>query len=329
MGLGIRRYSRAVNPRTIRWQAAVNFALLLLVATVIGPLTVLILAGAGVTWMLAFNAGYAHDLKDRGRPARRIHGDLWVGRYVALGVLGPFLIAVALRSLAYDPEVRVWDFTADETSSLLVGAAALFTVILASSIVDWYYIRPRIDGVVGTPSCRSSGSDRWKGPTRWWYLHRGIATLAYIAYALLVALVVMLMLVREHPAAAGVIGGVGGIASLLLIFAGKYRAQLPTVAQFVLSPAYCLGDDLSYEAGRWAGRGFVLHVAVPVTKLVPLDQFGHPTGVPFVERKNSDLGEADLTSRRTIACDKSCVRLNPECVVGEARRDQRQRRFVL
>lgn len=306
-----------------------NFVLLLLVAAVVGPLTVLILAGAGVAWMLAFDAGYAHVLKDRGRPTKRIHGDRWVARYVAAGVLVPLIASAALWVLGYDPELRVWDFTVNETSSFLVGAATLFTIILGSSIVDWYYIRPRIDGVTRTPPCKSSGSDTWKGPTRWWYLHRGIATLAYIVYALLIALVVMLMLVRVHPAAAGVIGGVGGIASLLLIFAGKYRAQLPTVAQFVLSPAYCLGDDLSYEAGRWAGRGFVLHVAVPVTKLVPLDNSGYPTGTPFVERKNSDLGEADLTSRRAIACQASCAKLNPQCVVGEPRRDQRHRLLIL
>ena len=306
-----------------------NFALLLLVAAVIGPLMVLALAGVGLVWALVFNAGYAYALKDQGRPAKRIHGDRWVARYVAAGVLVPLLVAGTLWFLGYDPEVEIWDFTVNETSSFLVGATALFTTILCSSIIDWYYIRPRIDGVVRTPPCRSSGSDTWKGPTRWWFLHRGIATLAYIVYALLVALVVMLMLVREHPAAAGVIGGVGGIASLLLIFAGKYRAQLPTVAQFVLSPAFCLGDDLSYEVGRWEGRGFVLHVAVPVTKLVPLDQFGHPTGVPFVERKNSDLGEADLTSRRAIACGASCAKLNPQCVVEEARRDQRRRFLIL
>jgi hypothetical protein len=138
----------------------------------------------------------------------------------------------------------------------------------------------------------------------------------------------MLMLVREHPAAAGVIGGVGGIAGLLLIFAGNYRAQLPTVAQFVLSPAYCLGDDLTYEAGKWEGRGFVLHVAVPVTKLVPLDEKGQPGATPYVERKNSDLNEADLTSRHTTACASTCAHLNPQCVAELPRFDKRRHLLI-
>jgi hypothetical protein len=307
----------------------VNFVLLLLAAFVVAPTTVFWLAGPALAWALIFNVGYAYSLQDRGRPDRRIEGDRWVARYVAFGLLLPFLAAVALWLFGYNRDVWIGDFTVTETASFFVGAAALFVLVICSSIIDWYYIRPRIDGVVCTPPCRSSGSDTWKGTTRWWYLHRGLATIAYMAFALVVALVVMLMLVREHPAAAGVIGGVGGLAGLLLIFAGNYRSQLPSVAQFVLSPAYCLGDDLSYEAGKWSGRGFVLHVAVPVTKLVPLNDYGHPTTAPFVERKNSDLNEADLTSQPTIACKSTCMRLNPQCAAGVPRHDRRRRHLIL
>jgi hypothetical protein len=223
----------------------------------------------------------------------------------------------------------VWDFTVAETSALVIATGTLFVLIMLSSLVDWYYVRPRIDGIVCAPPCRSSGSDTWKRPTRWWFLHRGIATLAYIGFALVVALIVMLMLVRVHRTAAGVIGGVGGIAGLLLIFAGRYRSELPTVAQFVLSPAYCLGDDLAYTARRGPERGFVLHIAVPVTKLVPLDKRGHPTGVPFVERKNSDLAEADPQSRTTVACNAGCAKLNPHCAADVPRRDHRRRYLIL
>ena len=320
-----------MNPRTVRWQACVTLGLLAAVLAVVGSAPVLWLCGGAVAFAIALNAGYAFSLQSAGRPRRRITGDRWVARYVAFGVGLPLLAGVASQALGYDPRVQVSSFSVAETSAILIDGATLFVLILSSSLVDWYYVRPRIDGVVCAPPCRSSGSDTWKRPTRWWYLHRGLATLAYMGFALVLALVVMLMLVREHPAAAGVIGGVGGIAGLLLIFAGRYRSELPTVAQFVLSPAYCLGDDLSYEAHRWKGRGFVLHVAVPVTKLVPLDDAGLPTtGTPFVERKNSDLAEADLTARRTIACSSgTCRRLNPQCVLALPRFDRRRRRLIV
>jgi hypothetical protein len=158
-------------------------------------------------------------------------------------------------------------------------------------------------------------------------LHRGLAVLAYMGFAITIALIIMLMLVRVDPAAAGVVGGISGIAGLLLIFAGRYREELPVVAQFVLSPAYCLGDDLTYEL-RKPKRGYVLHVAVPVTKLVPLGDNGKPTGADFVEQRNSALAEAEPTPHRTVACAEACAKLNPQCLTEAPRKDPRRRRLV-
>jgi hypothetical protein len=318
-----------MNPRTIRWQACVTVPLLLMVALIATPVAAYCLAGVALVLTGALNGGYAYSLGRKGRPQRRRHGDRWVARYVAFGFGGPLVIGVALDLAGYDQSVHVWDFTVAETSTMVIAGGTLFVLIMLSSLIDWYYIRPRIDGVVCAPPCRSSGSDTWKGPTRWWFLHRGIATLAYIGFALVIALVIMLMLVRVHKTAAGVIGGVGGIAGLLLIFAGRYRSELPTVAQFVLSPAYCLGDDLAFHARRGPERGYVLHVAVPVTKLVPLDDEGHPTDVPFVERKNTDLAEADPVALRTVACDGRCAKLNPQCAADLPRQDHKRRYLIL
>jgi hypothetical protein len=320
-----------VNPRTIRWQAGVSFGLLLLTALVVGPWPVFWLAGSALLWVIFFNARYAYELGARGRSERRMIGDRWVARFLALGLLAPLLVAVALDLFGWNPHVTVLDFDANEIAAIVISAALLFILIICSSTVDWYYIRPRIDGVFGTPPCRSSGSINWKTPTRMWYLHRAVALSAYFGFALAFAVVVMLMLVREDPAAASVIGGVGGIAGILLIFAGDYREELfSTTGKFVLSPAYCLGDDLSWRNGRIRdGRGYVLHVAVPVAKLVPLDDDGMPCGPPFIERKNSDLKESELESRPTVACAEGCAHLNPECVIGSKLLDQRRRLAVI
>lgn len=320
-----------MNPNTIRWQAFTVAALLTTVAGLTAPTTALAIAGLALLPALTLNASYARALSGLGRPERRIIGDLWVARFIGIAFVLPALASVVLLAAGHNPAPHFWDFDVTETSVLIVAPAVLFALILLSSLVDWYYIRPRIDGVVCDPPCLSSGSDNWKRPTRRWFLHRGLVTVAYIIFALVVAMVLMLMLVSEHAAAAGVIGGVGGIASLLLIFAGDYRAQLPTVARWTLSPAYCLGDDLIYDAYRTGGRGYVLHVAVPVTKLAPLDDEGQPTGQPFVERKNTDLADAQLDPGITTACDDGCCKLNPECVVDIPRRssDQYRRRIII
>lgn len=318
-----------MNPGTILWQASVT-ALLLIVATLFAdPATVMWMACAMLSLTLALNAAYAHALGRQGRTRRRMIGDRQVALYAASGLVLPLLAALVALITDHDPHTSAWAFTSEEISALLFAAAALFAVVLASSLIDWYYVRPRIDGVVGEPPCRSADWGARKRLTRRWYLHRGLATLAFFGFVVVVALVVMLMLVREHPTAAGVVGGVGGLASLLLIFSSTYRVEIPIVAKWVLSPAFALGDDLSYEAHKWRGRGYVLHVAVPVVKLVPLDEQGQRTQVPFVERKNSDLAAADLESRQTVACSKDCVKLNRECVADEPRVDRRQRRLAL
>ena len=317
-----------MNPRTIRWQSCVTFTLLLIVASIGSVGAALGLTGTALLGALALNGSYAYSLGDRGRAPRRAHGDRWVARYLAFGLLLPFLFALGLLLVGYDPSVHVWKFTVDETSALAIAAAALFLLILLSSLVDWYYIRPRIDGVVCAPPCRSSGAETWKRPTRRWYLHRGLAVLAYMGFAVAVALVVMLMLVRVDPAAAGVVGGISGIVGLLLIFAGRYREEIPVVAQLVLSPVYCLGDDLAYEL-RKPKRGYVLHVAVPVTKLVPLDEHGRPTGTDFEERRNSVLVEAEPTPRKTVACAEGCAKLNPHCLADEPRQEEARRYLIV
>jgi hypothetical protein len=246
----------------------------------------------------------------------------------------PLALALAVTLLGTDPATAFWGFRHAEIEALLTALGALFLTVFLSSLIDWYYVRPRIDGFICAPPClaRTEEKGPWKILTRRWYIHRGLATLAYILFAIAVAVIVMIMLVREAPAVAGVIGGVSGLAGLLLIFAGPYRSELPAVTKWALSPAFVLGDDLRFEGIRKAKRGYVLHVAVPVVKLVPLDRNGRPTDAPFIEPKNSQLADAELEAKPTRACKEGCAGLNPECARhpgrDSARLDRRRRLLV-
>ena len=207
--------ARSVNPRTIQWQAIITGVLLITVTVLSSPVTTFgRLAATGLALALFLNATYAHALGSRGRCKRRIQGDRRVVGDLAIAFGAPIVVSTIFVLDGKNASFAAWRFTTAETSALLVTAATLFDLL--SSLVDWYYIRPRIDGVVWESPCRSSGQPRWKRVTRRWYLHRGLATVAYIVFALTIALIIMLMLVRENPAAAGVIGGVSGIAGLLL-----------------------------------------------------------------------------------------------------------------
>jgi hypothetical protein len=293
------------------------------------------LAGVALLAAITLNAGYAQALGAQGRSARRILGDRRTSQHVAVGFVVPLVASLVALIAGHRPRTTVWDFSHAELAAMLIAAAALFVVVVLSSLVDWYYIRPRIDAVVRDPPCLADGNQKavWKRVTRRWYLHRGLAAVAYFAFALVLALVLMLMLAREHPTAAGVVGGVSGIAGLLLIFFGSFRSQLPVVADWTISPAFVVGDDLSYKAYKWKGRGYVLHVSVPRVKLVPLDEDGNRTDTPFVERRNSDLAESDLDAKPASACAGGCVRLNPECLRHKtkenARLDRRRRLLII
>jgi hypothetical protein len=187
---------------------------------------------------------------------------------------------------------------------------------MLSSLVDWYYIRPRLDGVVWDPPCQAK-TDRekaqWKRVTRRWYIHRGLAALAYFGFAVGVAAVIVVVLAEHDPLVATVIGGISGIVSVLLFLGGTYRTELPIVAKWALSPAFYLGDEISYWTLGGRRNAYVLHVAVPVVKLVILDDDEQPTN-RTVEAKNSDIAAGDVERAPSNLCDAGCRTLNPECL---------------
>ena len=323
-----------MNPRTILWQSLATGAILALMIAFASPGLAIWLSTIALALAIALNAGYARALGKLGRSLRRIRGDHLIAAYVGVGLAAPLLAAVLADVASVRPGIAFWGFRHLEIEALITACGALLAVILVSSLIDWYYIRPRIDGVVCEPPCLASKDQKgpWKRVTRRWYIHRGLATFAYILFAIAVAVIVLLMLIREDHAAAELIGGISGIAGLLLIFAGSYRSELPTAAKWALSPGFYLGDDLTYEGAQRTKRGYVLHVAIPVVKLVPLNKRGHPVGASFLEIKNTVLAEGELTTRPTIACKEGCVGLNLECLRRDAaaneRRDFRRRLLI-
>lgn len=95
------------------------------------------------------------------------------------------------------------------TAALVVAA----TIIWASSLFDWYLILPRVSGQLGPRPCRSASEvpdfffpKTWKEVTRWWYIHRIVATFAFR--------------VGLSTALAAVIGEVSGLHQEARWFAG-------------------------------------------------------------------------------------------------------------
>jgi hypothetical protein len=190
----------AVNPPTV-----VNQALIYYLLTV----GALFAGGSGVRWwifglmasalvvFLVLNISYARSLARMNSAAvpwaglrsfRRARGDRLVGRAsligtVALTVLSSAgsLRAVHLPYLHHMPGI---------VTVTVVGAAF---GIFVSSLVDWYWVLPRRDGVIGPPPCHHDWSGSEKILTRVWLIHRMIAA-ALFTLAVIAALVGLIAL---------------------------------------------------------------------------------------------------------------------------------------
>lgn len=296
------------------------------------PWLALAVAAAGLVWVLALNAEYGTRLGRKARTVRRARGDSAVARQILVAYLIPAAVAVVVMiDTGVSGTVGAGPFTPEEVSALVLIVSTTVAVWLMSSHVDWYFVRPRIDGVVCEPPCQTSGDSRWKGVTRKWYLHRAVASLATMAAVVAIAVVVTLMMGREYPSQLNQIGGFAAVVAVgLWLMKAEIQSAGPTV-QSIRSPRHWLGDDLRYETDKWKRRGYVLHVAIPVTKLVPLrwKSGKRVPGTTFSEEKSSVLADAHCERLEFHGCDDRCSRINPECTVDEPREVPRKSRGVV
>jgi hypothetical protein len=322
-----------MNPGTVRGQAIAVCVLLSALAIIGRPLLAVAMAAVGTVWVLAMNHLYARRLGDQGRTERRAYGD----RAIALQLLVAYGIPVLVGLVVYftgasvDPAIK--PFRSSEVQGLAGVLAATITAWLISSHVDWYYVRPRIDGVVIPPPCQTSRDSMWKGVTRKWYIHRTFASVTTMAAVVAVATIVTVVLAREWPNALSNVGGFTAIVAVgFWLMKDEIRSAAPT-SRAIRSPRYWLGDDLSYETDMWKRRGFVLHVAIPLTKLVPLDW---ETGarLPDLEMREEPatlLHAARCDSRRFTPCKsaRDCEGLNPECTYRQPKTAKGRRRPLI
>ena len=59
---------------------------------------------------------------------------------------------------------------------IVTGTVAIVTIFIAS-LVDWYWILPRMGGIVRRAPCEVSGGQKWARVTGVWQFHRAVATL--------------------------------------------------------------------------------------------------------------------------------------------------------
>ena len=276
-------------------------------------------AVAGValsTWWLCLNVLYARALVRE--PQNADEPRLWRARsrwryerdhHVAVQILVSSIAAVAATVLG------AADVQISESRSFSLLAVADLTLALgvyASSLVDWYYIRPRLDGLVREPPCRASRGDACMHLTRAWYAHRSVAELLGITSLSvgLVALCLWLIPGASNQALEVSLGVVAALAGLLAALVG---GAVDTVRHRAIDPPdHWLGDEL--HQGSPPGR-YLLHVDVRnvIVRREEADGWGAKKGIPH-NQLGWDVESARF--RRCLAAPGGCSQVNPDCERG-------------
>jgi hypothetical protein len=163
-----------VEPRKSMRNYAAGLAVVLLAVTTFrlwplaGGLALVLLVGAA-----ALLRQYQRWMNEPAPPHRAPLDRLVASQWILAGLVG--LAAAAgvgisgVNSLAVTTPVRI--------GQALAGAAAIaLCAVYLSSLVDWYYVLPRVGGLGGRAAPCEKPGEQWKYPTAIWLLHRGLAT---------------------------------------------------------------------------------------------------------------------------------------------------------
>jgi hypothetical protein len=231
----------------------------------------------------------------------------------------------------------------------VVGASAGsfaigWTVVYASSLVDWYVILPRVSGQLGHRPCRTneemedfSFPSTWREVTRWWYIHRVVAATAFrfgLSGAITTAAVAATGVPRLAHAVAWTVGLLFGAYALTTALRGLREAHQIRQAGH---PKGYVGQTVTVERRRgnrsrlrpWRelpalaieGRQYVVDVALESTQLAGVigrEDVDLPTPIRY-ERDVDSVPLSDLDAVRQAqpkfaGCRERCSGINWYCI---------------
>lgn len=136
---------------------------------------------AALLWMAYLRHRYRQDVGSAAVPDHRARLDRVVAGDAIAALVPALVVSAAL--LIHPLHPTGW---LEVARSALVALSLGATAIYGSSLVDWYLILPRISGQLGHRPCRAGSEDErfrlpetWREVTRWWYIHRVVATVAF------------------------------------------------------------------------------------------------------------------------------------------------------
>jgi hypothetical protein len=151
-------------------------------------------------------------------------------------------------------------------TAALIGSGGVFW----SSMVDWYWVLPRISGLLGHRSCRAAPEPgapgiSWEEVTRWWLIHRTIAAVAVAVCGGGLLGTLTGLGARSLDATPAVQGMIGVLTAVVATFAEVYRKKAAHGLPLFLHPEIVVGE--SYRDAE-AGDCLPVDVAMEGFKIV-------------------------------------------------------------
>jgi hypothetical protein len=245
-------------------------------------------------------------------PAHRRRLDHLVVAQWSVAGLGAVAVGVVTHSVSYRPLADANPFV----HALVIGGLIISSGVFISSLIDWYWILPRLAGLGGYAApCEDSGSEQWSGLTSLWYFHRALATalVATVATGIPLYMTSITNAGSKHAAwdvAVFAVAGLAGLFSRHSLRAGYYS----------FNPPVHVGDVVRVRLDRYDYEPrdvYIVDVALQGSKFKELEECQY-RGLPFRKKGEQDpLENADLKRVRpsncASPCGDGCVGINWYC----------------
>jgi hypothetical protein len=318
----------------VRGQAIV-LATLLLACSLLGyPVAGLATAIGAALAAIALAVKYRSDVRatETPVPRHRARLDRVVERDAIAAIGAGLLTAAILTGVSLGDSATLRDI-GRPTVPLVIAAFAVY----ASSLVDWFVVLPRISGQLGARPCRDEEPafpfpHTWKEVTRWWYIHRILATVVF-RFSLSAALVIVI----------GEIAGLGTEARWLAAGAmgvfSSYAAAIPKAVREAGQARVLVGQtvEVAPRRRRWpwrvlaspkvaafTGRQYVFDVALEGVQLTPTAsrEDGEPPDPPEFVKHPDRIPLADLDFVKNAetpfhGCSPRCAGISWYCIENQ------------
>jgi hypothetical protein len=193
------------------------------------------------------------------------------------------------------------------TKVFVVCFTTASAAVFISGLIDWYWILPRVSGVVCEAPCEVSGDERWTSLTNHWIFHR-LAT-EFIVSAAIVAFPTAMATGASSSAQP-----YWNVAAVVVTASIAYREKFVVPAALNAGDARTKVGDVvrvrheSDEEIRWSWA-YVVDVSIRGAKVLVLDGLTY-TGEPFDRKADYLLASDEALAAARRASDAALCRFD-------------------